>query len=83
MTPPLLEHLRYLAGRAETEDRQRAGRLFNNLGYHLHDVADLAGARAAFERALRIFEKFLGPEHAKTQKVRGNLEALEDVKRDP
>ena len=63
MTPPLLEHLRHLAGRAEAEDRERAGRLFNLLGHHLHEVADHAGAWQAFERALCIDEAVFGPDH--------------------
>jgi hypothetical protein len=35
----------------------------NNLGGVLQDQADLAGARAAYERALAIVEKVYGPEH--------------------
>jgi hypothetical protein len=37
---------------------------------------DLAGAKAAFERALRICHKFLGNEHPTTKTVRKNLEFL-------
>jgi Tetratricopeptide repeat len=37
---------------------------------------DLAGARAAYERALSIFERVLGPEHPHTRIARGNLESL-------
>jgi tetratricopeptide (TPR) repeat protein len=48
----------------------------NNLGYVLQDLGDHAGAKAAFERALRIFEHFLGPDHPSTRVVRGNLESL-------
>jgi hypothetical protein len=40
------------------------------------DLGDLPGAKAAFERALAILEKFLGPDHPKTQLVRRNLAAL-------
>ena len=76
MTPPLLEHLRHLARWAGTEAQERAGLLLNELGYHLRQVADLAGARQAFERALAIFETFLGPDHPNTQIVRRNLEGL-------
>ena len=76
MTPPLLEHLWYLAERAETEDRERAGRLFNELGYHLWQVADLAGARQAYERALDIDEAVLGPEHPNVATLVNNLGAV-------
>ena len=48
----------------------------NNLGGVLQDLGDLAGARAAFERALAIFERVLGPDHPNTRTVRGNLESL-------
>ena len=48
----------------------------NNLGSALKDLGDLAGARQAFERALAIFEKFLGPDHHDMQIVRRNPESL-------
>ena len=35
----------------------------NNLGRVLQDLGDLAGARAAFERALAIDEAAFGPDH--------------------
>jgi hypothetical protein len=35
-----------------------------------------AAARAAFGRALAIFERFLGPEHPNTRIARGHLESL-------
>jgi len=53
----------------------------NNLGLVLQDLGELAGARAAFERALRIFEKSLPPEHPYIRGVRGNLEVLERAAR--
>ncbi len=37
---------------------------------------DLTGARAHFERALRIFRQFLGEEHPSTVSVRNNLKNL-------
>ncbi|TDJ67611.1 MAG: tetratricopeptide repeat protein, partial [Proteobacteria bacterium] len=40
------------------------------------DLGDLDGARAAYERALEIFEKRLGPEHPDTQMVKKHLESL-------
>lgn len=36
------------------------------------------GARPLYERALAIYEKSLGPEHANTALVRNNLAALRD-----
>jgi hypothetical protein len=48
----------------------------NNLRSVLKDLGDLAGARAAFERALAIFERALGPDHPNTRTVRGNLDRL-------
>ncbi len=48
----------------------------NNLGRVLQALGDLAGARAAFERALAICERVLGPEHPNTRNARGNLESL-------
>jgi len=48
----------------------------NNLGSVLQDLGQLEEAKAAFERALQILERFLGPEHPKTCIVRSSLEAL-------
>ena len=48
----------------------------NNLGSVLRALGDLAGARAAFERALAIWERVLGPNHPNTRIARGNLESL-------
>ena len=42
----------------------------------LKDLGDLDGARKAFQRALTIDEKVLGPDHPHTQTVRSNLAAL-------
>jgi hypothetical protein len=44
----------------------------------LQDQGDLAGARAAYARALRIFERFLPPDHPHIAIVRGNLARLAD-----
>ena len=48
----------------------------NNLGGVLQDLGDLAGARAAYERALAINEKFLPPDHPHNQITRTSLAAL-------
>ena len=52
---------------------EQAGTLWNNLGYHWRDLADLAGAREAYERALGIFEKMLGPQHPNVATLVNNL----------
>jgi hypothetical protein len=47
--------------------------LVNNLASVLQTQGDLAGARAAFARALRIFEQFLPPDHPHIATVRQSL----------
>ena len=39
----------------------------------LQDLGDLAGARAAYERALCIFERVLGPDHPNVATLVNNL----------
>jgi Flp pilus assembly protein TadD len=51
-------------------------RLVNNLGRVLQDLGDLAGARAAFERAQALLERRLGLEHPRARSVRENLGEL-------
>jgi tetratricopeptide (TPR) repeat protein len=58
-----LPHLRAVADEAAARGSERAGTLHNSLGYHLRIVADFAGARAAYERALAIDEAAFGPDH--------------------
>jgi tetratricopeptide (TPR) repeat protein len=57
---PLRPHTRAVAEWAEESDLEQAGALWSNLGYHLKMVADYAGARAAYERALHINEDAFG-----------------------
>ena len=45
----------------------------NNLGRVLQDLGDLAGAQAAFQRALAIWEQHLGPEHPNLATTVNNL----------
>jgi tetratricopeptide (TPR) repeat protein len=45
----------------------------NNLGRVLHDLGDLAGARAAFECALAIHEASSGPDHPDVATTVNNL----------
>ncbi len=62
---PFQDHLQTLAERAEARGSENAAWLFNDLGYHLHAIADYAAARAAFEHALAIDEKTFGKDHPK------------------
>jgi len=57
---PLLPHIRSVA---ENKEVERAGSLWNSLGYHIHDLADYAGAKAAYERALKIRRDSFGENH--------------------
>jgi tetratricopeptide (TPR) repeat protein len=59
----ILPHVRAAAGYAEYAALGPAGSLWNNLGYHIQTLADYAGAKAAFERALKIDEATYGPDH--------------------
>jgi hypothetical protein len=43
----------------------------------LQDLGELAGARAALERALGIWERFLPPDHPRIATVRGNLKTCQ------
>ena len=70
---PLRPHVEALAPEAERAGVEDAAALWVNLGYHLRGVADLAGARAAFERALRIDEAVYGTEHPEVATDVNNL----------
>ena len=54
-------------------DPLRFARGLNILGLVLHDLGDLAGAKACFERALGIVERALGPEHPRVATAVNNL----------
>ena len=60
---PLRAHMESAAGWAEQKELEQAGMLWNNLGSHLNDMAEYAGAKAAYERALRIGESTFGSDH--------------------
>ncbi|MCG8095038.1 MAG: tetratricopeptide repeat protein, partial [Candidatus Thiodiazotropha endolucinida] len=66
-------HLKHLAEQADTRGSEVAGRLWNSWGNHLHMVADYAGARVAYERALAIFEAAFGPDHPNVARSVNNL----------
>jgi tetratricopeptide (TPR) repeat protein len=68
-----LPHLRVVAELADETKSVNAGDLLNNLGLHLHIVADYAGAQTALERALAIAEAAFGPDHPNVGAVNSNL----------
>jgi tetratricopeptide (TPR) repeat protein len=70
---PLQPHARAVAGWAEEAGLEDAGALWNNLGYHLDMVADYAGAQAAHERALRIWQETYVDEHPQVATAHNNL----------
>ena len=51
-----------------------------NLGSVLLAQGDYPTACTAYERALAIVEKVLGPDHPHTQTVRNNLASLDEEK---
>jgi tetratricopeptide (TPR) repeat protein len=55
--------LRFVAERAVEKDSAHGSDLLSQLGNHLAMVADFEGARAAYERALRIDEACFGADH--------------------
>ena len=70
---PLRPHVEAVAPAAETARLGEAGALWNNLGSHLQDVADYAGARTALERALASDETAFGPDHPDVARDANNL----------
>ncbi|NMM43599.1 hypothetical protein HH303_03860 [Rhodospirillaceae bacterium KN72] len=69
-------HLRFVAREADARGSKLTGRLFNSFGYHLHMIADLDGDRDAYQRALSIFERFLGSDHPSTVTTSNNFQSL-------
>lgn len=60
---PLLPHVRTVAEAAEAAGLEKAGSLWNSLGYHIHAMADYPGAKAAYKHVIKIWEANLGPDH--------------------
>ena len=60
---PILPHVRAVAEKAESAQVEQAGTLWNEVGFYIKDLADYAGAKAAYERALKIDEAAFGPDH--------------------
>jgi tetratricopeptide (TPR) repeat protein len=80
---PLSPHVLSAADFAEGAGIPAAADLLGNLGYHLQRIVDYQGARAAYERALKIDEAAFGPDHPKVATIANNLgsvlEALGDL----
>ena len=70
---PLRAHVEAVVPVAEEAELEDAGMLWNNLGYHLEDVADYAGARECYGRALAIDERVFGPDHPEVATDVNNL----------
>ena len=60
---PYQQHVRACGEFAEKENLEIAGSLWNEFGYSRKQIADYAGAKAAYERALKIDEAAFGPDH--------------------
>ena len=73
----LVPHVASLAGRSDLDDAQpeAAGRLLNRVGHYLYERGRYAEARALWERALTIFERAFGPDHADVAMILSNLGA--------
>ena len=68
-----VEHLRYAAGEAESRESEQAGSLYNELGYHLWQIADFGGAKEHYERAIKIGESVYGKDHPNVASIVNNL----------
>ncbi len=75
-------HIPVLAQYAENEKMEFAGELWNSYGYHLHMIADYSGARAAYERGIKIFEENLGKDHQNVATLVNNLGLVMKVQGD-
>jgi tetratricopeptide (TPR) repeat protein len=75
-------HLREVAEHAAEAQTDSAGGLLNALGYHLNMIADYAGAKAAYERALAIDEVDYGPDHPNVAVCVNNLGGVLQVQGD-
>ncbi len=70
---PLRPHIEAAVAWADEVGLETAGVLWNELGSHRHKVADYAGARAAYERALAIFQRALGSDDPNVTALVNNL----------
>ncbi|MBR8837493.1 MAG: tetratricopeptide repeat protein [Stigonema ocellatum SAG 48.90 = DSM 106950] len=76
MMRALLPHLRYMTARLVERKNDQTATLWNNLGYHLQELGDLAEARRCYEQALTIREQVLGSHHPLTALTLSNLGSL-------
>jgi tetratricopeptide (TPR) repeat protein len=65
--------LRFVAERAAEAGSEHAIGLLNVLGFHLFMVADFVAAKTVFERALKMGERALGPDHPDVATLGNNL----------
>jgi len=70
---PLLVHVRSVAEKTEEVQIEKAGELWYSLGYHIQGLADYAGAKVAYERALKIDKVAFGPDHPSVARDINNL----------
>ncbi|HVF59673.1 MAG TPA: tetratricopeptide repeat protein [Thermoanaerobaculia bacterium] len=77
---PWLGHLRHVAAKAESRGGERAGSLWNELGYYLKSAGAYVEAREAYEAALRVDEAAFGPDHPDVATDVNNLgDVLQDL----
>ncbi|MBI5935658.1 MAG: tetratricopeptide repeat protein [Chloroflexi bacterium] len=80
---PLQPHVRDAAGYTNNANLASSGELWNSLGYHVKNLADYAGAKAAHERAIIVWEACLGADHPQVaigvNNLGGVLVALGDL----
>jgi tetratricopeptide (TPR) repeat protein len=60
---PLISHLQLITEKSDRNQIPGASSLWYELGYHIKDLEDFVRAKTAFERALKIDEATLGPDH--------------------
>jgi len=70
---PYQQHARACGEFAEKAALEIAGSLWNEFGYSLWQIADHAGAQAAYERAIKISEAAFGPDHPQVATFVNNL----------
>jgi hypothetical protein len=66
-------HLRAVAERARKDRSRHAGWLLSEVGNHLRMVADLDGAKTAYEQSLAIYQATSGPNHPNVATAVNNL----------
>jgi tetratricopeptide (TPR) repeat protein len=72
----LKHYVRALELAERAGDVRLQGKTLSEMGTVYQAQGDYPGARAAFERALSIFEELLSPDHPDIKTVRGDLQSL-------